>query len=90
MSFDVDPADGSWSCIPKRAKSVAMPDIGDEMEDGTIDAGISPDTHKPFRQMARQPWRTIAWDEQWFHPRDAHTIQPDFSGASHCSVWRKK
>jgi hypothetical protein len=29
------------------------PNIGDEMEDGTIYAGISPDTHKP---MFTTPW----------------------------------
>jgi len=45
------------------AKAQAAPQVGDEMEDGTIYAGISPDTHKPMYATPKDAPGTYTFNE---------------------------
>ncbi len=44
-------------------KGKTAPEIGDEMEDGTIYAGISPDTHKPMYARPKDESGTYTFNE---------------------------
>jgi hypothetical protein len=46
------------------------PEIGDEMEDGTIYAGISPDTHKPMYARLSDESGTYTFNEAAKHAKD--------------------
>src|ERR1700675_2869678 len=49
--------------VPANDKARAGPEIGDEMADGTIYAGISPDTHKPMCATPQDAPGTFTFNE---------------------------
>ena len=71
-------ADGSLHGLPAAANDAAKPktaiEIGDEMEDGTIYAGISPDTHKPMYATPADAPGTYTFNEaaKYASRLDAH------------------
>jgi hypothetical protein len=52
------------------AKGKTAPEIGDEMADGTIYAGISPDTHKPMYARPKDESGTYTFNEAAKHAKN--------------------
>jgi hypothetical protein len=68
-------ADGSIHGLPapannSAAKGKTAPEIGDEMADGTVYAGISPDTHKPMYARPRDESVVLTFNEAAKHAKN--------------------